>query len=201
MKYNAQIEHLRAALNGPREFISQDETRLIDDPKKLIKAAVLIAITDQEQPSVILTQRPKWLRSHAGQVAFPGGKMDDSDNDICHTALREAHEELSIDPNLVDIISTCPEYCTGSGYRITPIVGVISPDIAIKSNPDEVESWFETPMEFLLNPANMYKKATIWNGQNRSYYDMQWNEYRIWGVTAGIIANLSRRIKDYNHAR
>lgn len=198
MIYNEAINRLISIFGNDDDYITEDESDLVKAPDALTKAAVLIAITNRANPTVILTQRPTWLRDHAGQVAFPGGKMDAEDKDICHTALREAHEELSIKPNNVDIIGQCPEYCTGSGYRITPVIGIIPPDIEIAANADEVESWFETPISFLFDAQNLEKKSAIWNGQNRSYYDMQWREYRIWGVTAGIIANMARRMNEHD---
>lgn len=200
MMYNPAIEHIRCALNQTNALTAhEDESDITDGDNSLTKAAVLIALTEQEDPRVILTQRPKWLRAHAGQVAFPGGKVDASDRDIQHTALREAYEELSIEPHHVDVIATCPEYRTGSGYRITPIVAVVPNALQINPNPDEVESWFTAPSSFLFNRHNASKKSAIWNGQNRSYYDMNWQNYRIWGVTAGIIANVTRQIENYNN--
>jgi len=157
-------------------------------------AAVLIAITDRPEPGVILTQRPTWLRSHAGQVAFPGGKVDDGDENNIAAALREAHEELNLPPTQVDVIGVADTYISGSGYSISPVVGVIPPDLALQANPQEVEDWFEVPLAFLFDPANSIKKQAAWNGQQRSYYDIQWGNRRIWGVTAGIIANLVRRL-------
>jgi len=157
-------------------------------------AAVLIPITDRAEPGVILTQRPTWLRSHAGQVAFPGGKVDDTDENAIFAALREAEEELNIPPSRVEVIGVADTYFSGSGYSIAPVVGIVPPDLELQPNPQEVEDWFEVPLAFLLDPANSIKKEANWNGQQRSYYDMQWGERRIWGVTAGIIANLVRRL-------
>ncbi len=199
MIYNDEVNKIIAAIQHGDEFKIEDERDLIEDCNSLKKAAVLIAITNQSNPTVILTQRPTWLRDHAGQVAFPGGKMDAADTNITHTALREAQEELSINPNTVEIIAQCPEYYTGSGYRITAVIGIIPANLEIIANVDEVASWFETPISFLFDTENLTKKSTTWNGQNRAYYDMQWQEYRIWGVTAGIIANLAHRIYDYNN--
>jgi len=189
MSWIAEIE---AALNPERAIAIEDERHFHADSHR--EAAVLIPITDRAEPGVILTQRPDWLRSHAGQVAFPGGKIDDTDADAISAALREADEELSIPPSHVHVIGTADIYYSGSGYRIEPVVGIIPPDLPLRANPEEVEDWFEVPLSFLLDPANSIKKEAVWNGQQRTYYDIQWGERRIWGVTAGIIANLSRRL-------
>ena len=185
-------DRIEAALDPARDIAIEDERYLGDEGYRA--AAVLIPITDRAEPGVILTQRPEWLRSHAGQVAFPGGKVDESDADAISAALREANEELSLRPSDVRIIGVADTYYSGSGYRIEPVVGIIPPDLPLRANPQEVDDWFEVPLAFLLNPVNAVKKETIWNGQQRTYYDMQWGSRRIWGVTAGIIANLARRL-------
>ena len=178
----------------PALDIEIENERYLGDTVQHRAAAVLIPITDRAEPGVILTQRPTWLRSHAGQVAFPGGKVDDSDENSIFAALREAEEELNIPPTRVEVIGVADTYYSGSGYSIAPVVGIIPPDLDLQPNPQEVEDWFEVPLAFLLDPANSIKKEANWNGQQRSYYDMQWGERRIWGVTAGIIANLVRRL-------
>lgn len=183
---------LQAALDPALSIEIEDERHLSLENHRA--AAVLIPITDRRDPGVILTQRPTWLRSHAGQVAFPGGKVDDGDENTIAAALREAHEELNIPPAQVEVIGVADTYFSGSGYSIAPVVGVIPPDLALQPNPEEVEDWFEVPLAFLLDPANSIKKQAAWNGQQRTYYDIQWGERRIWGVTAGIIANLVRRL-------
>ena len=184
---------IHQALDPALDIEIEDE-RYLGDTVQHRAAAVLIPITDRAEPGVILTQRPTWLRSHAGQVAFPGGKVDDSDENSIFAALREAEEELNIPPARVEVIGVADTYYSGSGYSIAPVVGIIPPDLELQPNPQEVEDWFEVPLAFLLDPANSIKKETNWNGQQRSYYDMQWGERRIWGVTAGIIANLVRRL-------
>ncbi|GAA3726658.1 8-oxo-dGTP pyrophosphatase MutT (NUDIX family) [Sphingorhabdus rigui] len=184
---------IHKALDPALDIEIEDE-RYLGDTVQHRAAAVLIPITDRAEPGVILTQRPTWLRSHAGQVAFPGGKVDDSDENSIFAALREAEEELNIPPARVEVIGVADTYYSGSGYSIAPVVGIIPPDLEIQPNPQEVEDWFEVPLAFLLDPANSIKKQANWNGQQRSYYDMQWGERRIWGVTAGIIANLVRRL-------
>ena len=183
---------MAAALDPARLVEIEDERHFVNDNHR--EAAVLIAITDRVEPGVILTQRPNWLRSHAGQVAFPGGKVDDDDADAIAAALREADEELAIPPSQVRVIGMADTYFSGSGYRIEPVVGAIPADLPLRANPEEVEDWFEVPLAFLLDPANSVKKEAVWNGQLRTYYDIQWGERRIWGVTAGIIANLARRL-------
>lgn len=183
---------MAAALDPARLVEIEDERHFVNDNHR--EAAVLIAITDRLEPGVILTQRPNWLRSHAGQVAFPGGKVDDDDADAIAAALREADEELAIPPSQVRVIGMADTYFSGSGYRIEPVVGVIPADLPLRANPEEVEDWFEVPLAFLLDPANSVKKEAVWNGQLRTYYDIQWGKWRIWGVTAGIIANLARRL-------
>ena len=184
---------IHQALDPALDIEIEDE-RYLGDTVQHRAAAVLIPITDRAEPGVILTQRPTWLRSHAGQVAFPGGKVDDTDENSIFAALREAEEELNIPPARVEVIGVADTYYSGSGYSIAPVVGIIPPDLELKPNPQEVEDWFEVPLAFLLDPANSIKKVANWNGQQRSYYDMQWGERRIWGVTAGIIANLVRRL-------
>lgn len=193
------VTRIRRALDGDAPLMVEDERHFVAPGDGHRPAAVLIPITRRADPGIILTQRPNWLRSHAGQVAFPGGKIDDTDEDAIAAALREAEEELALPRSDVEIIGTADPYYSGSGYHITPVIGTVSPDLPLVPNPDEVESWFEVPASFLLDPKNLQRKSGIWpdkNGvaQERYYYDMQWNEYRIWGVTAGIIANLARRL-------
>jgi 8-oxo-dGTP pyrophosphatase MutT (NUDIX family) len=186
-------EQFIAALDPLRAIEIEDE-RYLDAGRSYRDAAVLIPITDRDRPGVILTQRPDWLRSHAGQVAFPGGKVDAEDANAIDAALREAEEELALPRHHVTVLGEADLYTSGSGYRIAPVVGVIPPDLPLIANPHEVEAWFEVPMDFLFDPANLEKKEAIWQGQQRYYYDMYWQDRRIWGVTAGIIANLAKRL-------
>jgi 8-oxo-dGTP pyrophosphatase MutT (NUDIX family) len=185
---------LEAALGNDKDIEVEDERSFSIGSDTHRPAAVLIPITNRSEPGVILTQRPSWLRSHAGQVAFPGGKIDLDDANEIAAALREAEEELAIPQNQVRVIGTADVYYSGSGYRITPVVGLIPPDLDLIPNPGEVEDYFEVPLSFLLDPTNLAKRSGIWQGNERHYYDMQWQDRRIWGVTAGIIANLARRI-------
>jgi 8-oxo-dGTP pyrophosphatase MutT (NUDIX family) len=184
----------RAALDPALSIEVEDERALPRHDGDYRAAAVLVPITDRNEPGVILTRRPAWLRSHAGQVAFPGGKIDPEDENVVAAALREAEEEIALPRDEVEILGSADDYHSGSGYRITPVVGVVPPDLPLIAHPDEVEEWFEVPLAILFDRANYAVKQVEWQGQMRSYYDMDWQGRRIWGVTAGIIANLSRRL-------
>lgn len=156
-------------------------------------AAVLIAVTDREEPGVILTQRPRGMRDHPGQVAFPGGKLDPGEDAIA-AALREAHEEIALPPREVSVIGTSDRYRTGTGFDVTPVLGVVPPDLPLVPDPHEVEAWFEAPLSLLLDPASWTEREVFWRGRDRRYLELDYEGFRIWGVTAAIIANLSRRI-------
>ena len=158
-------------------------------------AAVLAAITEREgEPGVLLLHRPSTMRSHPGQIAFPGGKIDPGESPV-EAALREAHEELGIDPAAVKVIGTSDVYRTHSGFEITPVLGLVSPDIAITPNPEEVAEWFEAPLAHVLDPANHVGQWVEWEGSMRAYYEIVWQQHQIWGVTAALLVNLSRRLK------
>lgn len=156
-------------------------------------AAVLIAVVDRAQPTVILTQRPNSMRDHPGQVAFPGGKLEPGEDAVAG-ALREAEEELAIAANAVRVIGTSDLYHTGTGFAVTPVLGVVPPDLPITPDPREVAAWFEVPLALLLDPASWTWRSTMWKGQERRFLDMEYEGFRIWGVTAAIIANLAKRV-------
>lgn len=188
-------KRLTAALDHGADTDHQDEAAFGVPDTIRTAAAVLIPIIDQPQPGVILTQRPQWLRSHAGQVAFPGGKVDPGDVDAVDTALREAEEELGLVRRDVTVIGTTQPYHSGSGFRITPVIAVVPPGLMLDPNPDEVEAWFEVPAATLFDPARYATQQAWWKGQDRTYHELLWQERRIWGVTAGIILNLARRLR------
>ncbi len=188
------LDRLIAALDPSHVVEIEDERELSGHVNDHIPAAVLIAIRQGSNPGVILTQRPDWLRTHAGQIAFPGGKIDADDANAVTAALREAEEEIGLSPLDVTIIGNSDIYYTGSGFRIEPVIATVKPDAPLSLNPDEVEEAFEVPLDFLLDPRNGKKAIGLWQGQERHYYEIEWNGRRIWGVTAGIIANLWRRM-------
>jgi 8-oxo-dGTP pyrophosphatase MutT (NUDIX family) len=157
-------------------------------------AAVLIAITDGQVPGVILTVRREHLRTHAGQIAFPGGRVDDGE-DAVHGALREAEEELGLHPSAVDVAGAMDDYRTVTGYIVTPIIGVIPPGLPLHPHEHEVADWFEAPLSYLLDPSNQQAQTAVFAGRERRYWQIEWNGRRIWGATAAMLINLSRRLQ------
>jgi 8-oxo-dGTP pyrophosphatase MutT (NUDIX family) len=162
--------------------------------EKFRPAAVLIALTERDDPGMLLLHRPETMRAHPGQIAFPGGGIDAGETAI-EAALREAHEELGIDPAQVRVIGTSDVYKTHSGFEITPVLAMVPPDIAITPNPVEVSQWFEAPASFVLDPANHRQQWVEWEGDMRAYNEIIWQDHNIWGITAALIVNLSRRLK------
>jgi len=156
-------------------------------------AAVLIPVVDRSAPTVILTQRTADLPSHAGQIAFPGGKIDGEETPA-GAALREAEEEIGLAPALVEPLGYLDLYLTFSGFRILPTVARIAPDFELTPNRSEVAEIFEVPLEYLMRPENYRRKSRDWNGIIRHYYEIPYRNRHIWGVTAGILRNLYERI-------
>jgi 8-oxo-dGTP pyrophosphatase MutT (NUDIX family) len=157
-------------------------------------AAVLAPIVPRpEGLTVLLTLRAPHLRSHSGQVAFPGGKIDAGETPG-ETALREAREEIGLDPSLVEPLGWLDPYLTGTGFRVTALVALIDPAFAPTLNPDEVADAFETPFAFLMDAANHRLEERQWRGRTRKFYAMPYGERYIWGVTAGILRNLYERL-------
>lgn len=192
------LDRLAEAVRGPAvpalrgdwdfEFGSEPATRT------LTPAAVLIPVIERLEPTVLFTRRTDTLRRHAGQVAFPGGRIDPEDANPTAAALREAHEEVALPPDQVRVIGAIDEYETGTGYRITPVVGLLPPDLPLVPAEAEVAAVFEAPLAFILDPANHQVHEKEWQGRLRRYYAIEWETHYIWGATAGIIVNLSRRM-------
>jgi 8-oxo-dGTP pyrophosphatase MutT (NUDIX family) len=162
-------------------------------PPEVRPAAVLIAVTDRPEPGVLLTHRPETMRAHPGQVAFPGGKLDPGEDAVA-AALREAREELGIEAGDVRVFGASDRFVTGSGFDVTPVLALIPPDLPIRPDPREVSGWFEAPLRFILDEANHVHKIGEFRGRERPYLEIDWQGHRIWGVTASIIHNLSRRL-------
>jgi 8-oxo-dGTP pyrophosphatase MutT (NUDIX family) len=160
----------------------------------LLPAAVLIAVTDRADPGVILTQRTDTMSRHPGQIAFPGGRIDPGE-DVVTAALREAEEEIALPRGQVRVIGEADSYRTVTGFQVTPVIGVIPPNLVFTPSEAEVASVFEVPLSFLLDTANHVEATLEWQGHDRHYYEIMWNERRIWGATAAMIVNLARRLR------
>jgi 8-oxo-dGTP pyrophosphatase MutT (NUDIX family) len=168
---------------------------LIAEEQAVTPAAVLVPIVDRPEPSVILTVRTHAMRNHAGQVAFPGGRIDPDDEGPVAAALREAEEEIGLPPLAVEVIGTADRYRTITGYDVTPVVGVIPTNLPLNPQPNEVAAIFEVPLHHILRAEHQIVRTTLWRGRERTYYEIEWEGRRIWGATAAMIVNLSRRLE------
>jgi 8-oxo-dGTP pyrophosphatase MutT (NUDIX family) len=160
--------------------------------RRLTPAAVLVAVTSDER--VILTKRASGLRHHPGQIAFPGGKLDPGDADAPAAALREAHEEVNLDPANVELLGLMPAHETVTGYSVTPVLGLVRAPFEARPEAGEVDEVFEVPMAHLADPGNYLVEGRIWRGQRRLYYAVPWGPYYIWGATARILRALADRM-------
>ena len=158
-------------------------------------AAVLVPVIDRAGgATMLLTKRTEKLKSHPGQVAFPGGRVDPDDASIEAAAKREAEEEVGLKPEYVEIVGTLADYYSGSGFRITPVLSIVQPTFTLTINPDEVDEAFEVPLGFLMDAANHHTDSRIWNNIERYFYTMPYGDRHIWGVTAGIIRAIHDRL-------
>jgi 8-oxo-dGTP pyrophosphatase MutT (NUDIX family) len=187
-------ERLRGKLARPPDqpLFHSDDPR--GPPADQVPAAVLIAITHRPEPGVILTVRRPDLRTHAGQIAFPGGRIDPGETPT-QAALREAWEEVDLPRDAVEPIAELDEYRTITGYAVTPVLGLIPPDLPLTPHDGEVSDWFEAPLAHLLDPANQVYESVLFEGLQRHYYRIEWNGRNIWGATAAMLVNLSRRLR------
>jgi 8-oxo-dGTP pyrophosphatase MutT (NUDIX family) len=187
-------ERLRGALASPpsQPPLEGDHPELRRNAN--VAAAVLVAITSRPEPGVILTVRREHMRTHAGQIAFPGGRVEAGEN-VVEAALREADEELLLDPAKAAVVGAIEPYRTVTGFIVTPVIAVIPPDLPLQPQEQEVAEWFETPLAFVLDQANQRRASALFAGEQRHYYEIVWNGHRIWGATAAMIVNLSRRLQ------
>ncbi|GEO83961.1 MULTISPECIES: CoA pyrophosphatase [Alphaproteobacteria] len=188
----APLEH---AWRDHGDHVLNPESLLEVEGLKLKDAAVLVPVVDDpDGAKVILTQRTAKLRKHSGQIAFPGGGIDEGDRSPEVAALREAEEEIGLDPAFVETVGRLPQYLSGTGFRIIPVLSVVKRGFVITPNPDEVDAVFEVPLAFLMNPSNHQRDSRDWQGIVRHFYVMPYGERYIWGITAGIIRTLYERL-------
>ena len=188
------LDRLRAVLQPhPSRSVFVVEDGVGDE--ELTPASVLFPIVlRQSGPSVLLTQRTAHLKDHPGQISFPGGRVEPADASPAATALREAQEEIGLASRHVEIIGYLPEYRTGTGFRVTPVVAVVKPPFDLRPEPGEVAEIFEVPFSFLMDSANHQQHSQHYRGKLRHYFAMPYGEYFIWGATAGIIVTLARAL-------
>jgi 8-oxo-dGTP pyrophosphatase MutT (NUDIX family) len=159
------------------------------------QAAVLVPVIHREPEATLLfTERTGGLRAHAGQISFPGGRIDPEDAGPEDAAVREAGEEIGLDPNFIETLGRGPDYLTGSGYHVALVVAVVRPGFSLQLNPAEVADAFEVPLSFLMDPVNHKTGSRVWNGARRTFYEMPFENHRIWGITAGMVRILYERL-------
>ncbi len=200
--FNAGELRLRAGrLESSSEDLHHGDHVLNPDIVTMLKAtalreaAVLIPVVDHgDHAGLILTRRTASMRQHSGQIALPGGAIDPEDGSPETAARREAMEEIGLAPELVETIGRLPPYLTTTGFRITPVLSLVQPAYTLAINRQEVDAAFEVPFDFLMNPGNHIRESRIWQGKERFYYAIPWQEHYIWGVTAGILRVMYERL-------
>lgn len=186
---------LRRHFANPPEWVPEihNEPVLLRNAATLTPAAVLMPIViREEQPTLLLTQRTAHLNDHAGQVSLPGGRVDATDSSVVDTALRETEEEVGLDRAHVEVLGTLPDYFTGTGFRVTPVVSLVRPPFDLRPDPFEVAEIFEVPLAFLMDGLNHQRRSfDLPNGLGRRmFYAMPYERFFIWGATAGMLRNL-----------
>jgi 8-oxo-dGTP pyrophosphatase MutT (NUDIX family) len=186
-------------LDAPSTIIGHDDYDLHPElrppeQEQAVEAAVLIPIIARPELTILFTQRTASLARHSGQVSFPGGRRDAGDRSPMETALRETREETGIEPALVSVAGYLPRYRTGTGYDISPVVGVLTTNFTLAPNPHEVADTFEAPLAFFLDPANRRVETRIWGGRERRFYVFTHEGHSIWGATAAILVDFAARL-------
>jgi 8-oxo-dGTP pyrophosphatase MutT (NUDIX family) len=181
----------RFATSRAVEPVTTGDGHLWRQEREIRPAAVLVPVVNRDDElTVLFTKRTLHLQDHAGQISFPGGRTEPGDPSPGDTALRETEEEIGLAPDRVDILGQLPEYTTVTGYRVTPVVGLVTPPFELKLDDFEVAEVFEVPLPFLLDPANHQRNLVMYEGRTRHYYAMPYGRHYIWGATAGMLMNL-----------
>jgi 8-oxo-dGTP pyrophosphatase MutT (NUDIX family) len=181
----------RFSRRGLPEPIASGDGHLWRSPEDIRPAAVLVPVVRRDDAlTVLFTRRTPHLQDHAGQISFPGGRVEPDDASLEATALREAREEIGLAADRVELLGRLHEYVTVTGYRVTPVVGIVTPPMDLRPDPFEVAEVFEVPLAFLLDPANHLRNCVLQEGRHRRYYAMPYRHYYIWGATAGMLMNL-----------
>lgn len=176
------------------DHILNPGVRLSGDGIRLKDAAVLVPVIDDgDEARVIFTQRTKTLRNHSGQISFPGGGIDAQDRSPEDAALRETEEEIGMSRHFIETVGRMPDYISGTGFRIKPVLAVVRRGFTLTPNPAEVDEVFEVPLSFLMNPANHNRGSRMFQGRERFFYEMPYGERYIWGITAGIVRSIYER--------
>ncbi len=194
-----RLEAIRRVLGKPGQT-SSDFDLIVHGPspsdRDISAASVLVPITNRDgRLNVILTRRSPGLQVHAGQIAFPGGRAEENDAGPEETALREAQEEIGLDPSDVEVLGWGSSHLTVTGFLITPIVGLVKRPFAPSPREDEVEELFEVPFDFLMDTRNYREESRVWKGEIRKYYAVPYGRHYIWGATARILLELARRLQ------
>jgi 8-oxo-dGTP pyrophosphatase MutT (NUDIX family) len=164
------------------------------DAARTVAAVLIPVIAHPQGLTVLFTQRTPHLRSHSGQVSFPGGRAEPGDANAEFTALRETEEEIGLSPSAVEVLARLPDYRTRTGYRVTPVVGLLTPPVAFRPDPNEVAEIFEVPLAFLLDERNRQRRTREFQGQQVGYYVFEYGEKVVWGATAGMLVNLHKML-------
>jgi 8-oxo-dGTP pyrophosphatase MutT (NUDIX family) len=166
-------------------------------PQNPVPAAVLVPIIDRPDGlTILLTQRASQLANHAAQISFPGGRLEPSDPDVASAALREAHEEIGLDPSHVEVFGYLPDHLVISGFRVTPVLSLVTPPFELAINPEEVAEVFEVPVDYLFDAANHKARLRRVGDEDMLLYDITWNERNIWGATAGMLLTFAHMTRD-----
>lgn len=190
---------LRSRFAVPRsvEPVTAGDGHLWRSDREIRPAAVLVPVIKREgELTVLFTRRTAHLHDHAGQISFPGGRAEPGDAGAAETAMRETHEEIGLTAERVEVLGELPQYVTVTGYRVTPVVGLVTPPLDLRPDDFEVAEVFEAPLAFLLDPANHQRNHVLFDGRERYYYAIPYQNYYIWGATAGMLMNLHAQLRD-----